>query len=85
MLLLTDIDNDDKRKGLMEVKVNIMQLSVALNQRMIPSYHLVHSRVRQEALLKKKMCVCVCLHVATGSVFEMRIRHLAQRVRRRMV
>lgn len=70
----------------MEVKVNIMQLSVAVNQQMISSYHLVHSRVRQEALLKKNVfvCVCVCLRVATGSVFGMRIRHLAQRVRRRM-
>lgn len=35
LLFLTDLDNDDKPKGLMEANVNIMQVSVALNQGMI--------------------------------------------------
>lgn len=34
LLFPTDLDNDDKPKGLMEANVNIMQVLVALNQGM---------------------------------------------------
>lgn len=50
-----DLDNDDK--GLMEAKLNIMQVSVALNQGTISSYHLVHCRVEQEADFDKNVCL----------------------------
>lgn len=42
LLFSADLDNDDKPKRLMEAKVNIMQVSVALNQGMISFHHLVH-------------------------------------------
>lgn len=59
-LFLTDLDNEEKPKRLVEASVNIVQVSVALNQGMISSYHLVHSRVGQDAPLGQK-CVCVCV------------------------
>lgn len=71
---MTELDNDDKPSGLMKVNVNIVQVSVALNQGMISSYHLEHSRVGQEALLTKmrvNACMCVrgCMFSVQSSVF----------------
>lgn len=43
----------------MEANVNMVQVSVAPNQGMISSYHLVHGRVGQEAQLDKNVRLCV--------------------------
>lgn len=67
---MTELDNDDKPGGLMKVNVNIVQVSVALNQGMISSYHLEHSRVGQEALLTKCVLMHACVCVAVCSVFR---------------
>lgn len=62
MLFPADLDNDDKPKRLMEANVNMVQVSVALNQGMISSYHLVHSRVWQIG----QKCVFMCVDTGSG-------------------
>lgn len=55
-MFLAHLDNDDELEGLIWANINIMQVSMALNQGMISFYHLVHSRGGQDTESDKNVC-----------------------------